>query len=218
MSLSSGLLLLVLSAPSLPDLLGKLGEHEVERETGPGCSYREVVTVEQLDKQGAPVAREIRTMESWQKGKKIQRKLVELRKELKPLDKVFAHRPEEEKEQPVLPGPFHPSEQPGYQFILKPENGQRATVEIRPIKKAKEKVRGVATVDLSSSRVTALELSPSELPTFLSSLKMQIELGSTACGEWARSFVMEGEGGFLFFKKRFRMRATYASHAPMQGP
>lgn len=110
--------------------------------------------------------------------------------------------------------PFAPSKQSLYRFrILGPEPSapDRVRISYEPAgEKTVELSIGEAVVDTKAGRLIRLSGHPSRFPWFVD--RMQVTLvyeEPTPLGSMLSKMEGEGEGGFLFIRKRMRMHGTF---------
>ena len=110
--------------------------------------------------------------------------------------------------------PFAPSKQPLYRFrILGPDRSgpNRVRISYEPAgERTVELSIGEAIVDTAEGRMVRLSGHPSKFPWFVE--RMQVTLvyeEPTPLGSMLSRMEGEGEGGFLFIRKRMRMEGNF---------
>jgi hypothetical protein len=114
--------------------------------------------------------------------------------------------------------PFDPSEQPKHRFTLvgaEPADSNQVTIRFEPKgKPSPETSVGEAVVDPATGAILRLRFRPSDNPTFVDRMEVQMEYGAaTPEGPALSRVTMEGAGGILFIKKRMKMTVTLSDYA-----
>jgi hypothetical protein len=206
------------NAQSLSTVLQTLGEADRVKHASAGCRYTEVATFEELNGDKTPTAREIRTFLVTHKAETQTRKMVALKTELGRLSDIMRDRTTKAGEQKSPKGPFHPDIQPQYRFaLIQASSPERLRISITPVQKHKDRILGYAEVDKATGNLVSLDFAPSEFPALLSEFHMHLEFTQTDCGTMTRRLELMGEGGFLFFRKRFRVASSFQGFEPLGG-
>jgi transcription elongation GreA/GreB family factor len=114
--------------------------------------------------------------------------------------------------------PFEPTEQPKHRFTLvgtDPADPNRLTIRFEPKGKPSPETNvGEAVVDWATGAILRLRFHPSDNPTFVDRMDVQMEYGAaTPEGPALSRVTMEGAGGILFIKKRMKMTVTLSDYA-----
>jgi len=114
--------------------------------------------------------------------------------------------------------PFAAGQQPKYDFFLaEADEVHPGRVRIRFAPKNGETAEnlyvGEAWVDAKSATVLTMGFKPTKLPFLVSDVNVQLEFGAmTPIGPSVSTIALDGEGGLLFVRKRFRIRAKVADY------
>lgn len=194
---------LTAAAPvELPKVLERLGAAEaLSVDTPSPCRFKDTTTVEELDRKGAVEAREQYLWEI-DRRERVVRTLLEIDKQ-GDLSEVLRPRPEQQDR--TYRSAFHPAEQRHFRFrMFGGADPKTMLIQYAPFQPEPDRMTGVAEVDLETMTVKSLAVVPSKMPAFATSLEVRIEFGQTECGHMPLRISTAGEGGFLFYRKRFR--------------
>jgi len=213
------LTLVLLAADPVPDeLLDRLQAHESRLariyEDG-GFTVR--TTVENLDRDGKATSRtEVETQVTYEGGvrrehlvKKIEdgEDVTEEARRKKERDRDGK---EEKLESNPLVLPFAKAERPKYRFTRK----SRTVIAFTPVVEPSKSVwKGEATIDPDAGTVLEVRAKPAKYPAFVDRLKATLEFDVvTRAGPTPSTLTIEGEGGFLFYRKRVRMVTEFSDY------
>lgn len=202
--------LLLAATPELDIVLDRATEaHERARPLYEDGTYSLKMVAEELDKKGKPTS----TTEVETKGDELIR-YVEDGKDVTQEKKAKRKEPGEKRGSVSLGfgDPFSKESRPHYAFTLVKIEEGRATIAFAPKgKKSPEIGVGTAVVDVETGALRSLEFRPSAMPKFVSKLDIAITCDEQTPLGWAMSKMsVQGEGGMLFVKKRFRMTSTFS--------
>ncbi len=200
--------------PSLEALVTRLGEEEKAR-SAQTCAFVERTAVHELDSDGNVKGSVIREFDVTFEPTVHRRALRSETFEGDP-SRLLKKRPEDTADKPQ-PGPFHPDEQPHYTYALVSHEGARAVIRYTPKEPHEKRMKGTAVVNVPKARLLRMEMEPSENPKFVKSLKMDVTLADTACGQRMVKVTAKGAGGMLFMKVRFRTESTISGFKPGGG-
>jgi hypothetical protein len=215
------LLLLLFAASAraelpLQELLHRLGEAEEKTLAVPACRFVEHSVTEQLDKEGKPKGRHIRSYEVIRAGTRVvSRKKLSEKEEGEVISQLKAE-PRDQKQNEDPRGrlsPFHPKVRDEYQFEQSP--GPReglVTVKITPREKDPKRMKGTAVVDARTAQLLSMHLSPSELAPMLDSFQIDFLYGDTPCERHPTQLQFAGSGGVFVYKVRFRTQVKVSGH------
>jgi hypothetical protein len=217
--------LLLLALTSTPDaaLLEKLGARAQQLEAFTNASRVTVdIVAEEFDGSGAVKKTTHTALRVGRSGTKVDRKLLTFVENAKDLteDKRAELEKPPKKDGAGVQSPFHPDQRAKYQFsVLEPPSDHPGAVRLgfQPSgEKSDQLYVGEATVDPETGDVLTLSLKPSKNPTFIDSLALEAKFDATTpAGRAMSRLSMKGEGGLLFFKKRFRVVTTFSDHEPL---
>lgn len=114
--------------------------------------------------------------------------------------------------------PFEASEQPKHRFMLAasdPADSGKVTIRFEPKgKPSPETSVGDSVVDPATGAILRVRFRPSDNPTFVDRMEVQMEYGAaTPEGPALSRVTIEGAGGILFIKKRLKMTMTLSDYA-----
>jgi hypothetical protein len=218
-------LVLVLPAPARaaapePELMRKLAVHAAQFEQmKKRASYAIDGRLERLDGDGN--ADEVKQMQARVEadGTKVEFKIVRYLEdgEDKTEDAKKKQREREaekakDKDKKDFHMPFFASEQARYTFDQvetdKADAG-RVRITFVPKERTDDTIEGSAWVDTNAGTVISAGFKMSKTPTFVDFVHITVEFGeATALGPAVSKVHLDGRGGFLFFRKRFRADAT----------
>lgn len=116
--------------------------------------------------------------------------------------------------------PFMESEQPEYTFQITEKDSadpSRVKVHFAPKEPAKNRLVGDAWVDTKTGAVLSVGASPSKLSFFVDFIHVTIELREpTSVGAAPSKIEFEGQGSFLFFRRKFRGAAVLSDYREPQ--
>jgi hypothetical protein len=209
------LLALALATAPSPELLKKLAEHDARTDDADKAGAVTMTsTSEELDSDGKVVHTRVRVIRTGKTDELISAtddgKDVTAEKK-----KKFEERAREHKEELKLDSPFAGKVQDKYVFgDLGPDKADPSLTRISFAPKegkSEEVAIGEATVDAATGEPVRFQLRPSELPRFADHVLVRIELGAkSGVGRRVSKVSVEGDGGLLFIKKRFRATTVYA--------
>lgn len=216
-------------AVELPPLLVRLGDHaaRLERVYDDGA-FTITSSLEQLDASGKAISTtNVVTRVQYTDGsasEEILKRVVdgkdvteEAAKKRKREEKKAAAKGERLESQ-RLASPFEPDEQPKYQFkLLDPRPGDTdgcVRVGFKPKgKPSTDLYVGEAVVDPEKGFVKTFKSKPSKNPTFVDKIAIDLEVSEpTAAGPAPSTLKVDAEGGFLFYRKRVRVRSTFTDY------
>lgn len=116
-----------------------------------------------------------------------------------------------------LASPFEPDEQAKYVFTLldpRPADGALRRIAFKPKGKPGTDVyQGEALVDPVEGVVKRFSSKPSKNPTFVDKIRIELEVAEpTSAGPAPSELKVDAEGGFLFYRKRVRIRSTFSDY------
>lgn len=190
------------SPVDLAAVLQRLGAAEtLSVDTPAPCHFKDATTIEELDRKGAVEARE-HYLWRLDRGERVVRSLVRLDKQGE-LSDVLRPRPEQQDK--TYRSAFHPTEQQHFRFrMFGGPDPKTMLIQYAPFQPETDRMTGVAEVDLETMKVKSLAVVPSKMPAFVTSVEIRIDFGETSCGHMPLRISTTGEGGFLFYRKRFR--------------
>jgi hypothetical protein len=131
--------------------------------------------------------------------------------------KALKEKDEKKKKSYDLALPFLPAQQGKYVFHwaeIDAGDANRVRITFTPKEKGEDVYSGEAWVNRQDGTLLTMGFRPTKLPTFVSWLNVKLVFGAkTSAGPSLSVATAEGEGGFLFIRKRFRMDATLADYS-----
>lgn len=213
---------------TLPSLLERLGAHaaRLERVFDDG-GFTIKSSMEQLDAKGKAVSTTtVVTRVTYAKGvakEEILERVVDgkdvtaeaAKKRRK--DEAKAAAKGERLESQRLASPFEPDEQGKYDFTLlapRPEDAGLRRVGFKPKGKPRSDLYvGEALVDPVAGVVKRFDSKPAKNPTFVNKIRIEVEVAEpTSAGPAPSELKVDAEGGFLFYRKRMRIRSTFSDY------
>ncbi len=205
-------------------LLARLAVHAANFETmRTSASYAIVGHVERIDGDGKPD--NVKEMTARVEADGTRARLDVLRYLEDGEDKTSEARtkareadaePKEEKERKTIRMPFLVTEQRRYAFEqVEVDRADPARVRIAfvPRERAENAIEGSAWVDTRSGTVISAGFKMSKTAMFVDYVNVTVEFGATTpLGPAVSKVTMEGKGGILFLRKRFRGVATLTDY------
>ena len=112
--------------------------------------------------------------------------------------------------------PFHPGEQPRYNFDLvetDPNDPNHVRIAFVPKIKEDDTIEGSAWVDVRTGTLISAGFKVSHPPTLVDAINVRMRFGEqTALGPAPSHIEVEARGGFLFVRKRYRGEATLSNY------
>jgi hypothetical protein len=214
-ALVTSLVALLTAAAPDPALLEKLAEHAARPEEQPATVD---LVVEELDSAGKAE----KTLHEVRRREGEDLKLVSSTVDGKDaLEAALAREAKARaKEKPAqgksvevsIDSPFQAAQQPLYAFTSEPLDGEgkRLRIGFSPRGKRTEKVAvGEAVVDAASGELLSMTMRPSDYPTFVDEMKIDLTFVEGPHGNRIGGMTIKGSGGFLFIRKRMRMTSTF---------
>lgn len=113
--------------------------------------------------------------------------------------------------------PFLAAEQARYAFdqiAVDANDATRVKITFTPKAPEEDTIQGFAWVDTRTGTVVSTEFKLSKTPMFVDYVLFNVEFNApTALGPGISKVTMEGKGGILFIRKRFRGVATFSDYA-----
>jgi len=190
-------------------------------------SHTTETRAEELDKKGKVGSVTESVERVTRRGGQTEREVIRFVRDGKDVTESEKKRRAEEKAKPPrksrsvrigAKSPFEASEQPKHRFTLAasdPADTGKVTIRFEPKGKPSPETNvGEAVVDPATGAILRLRFRPSDNPTFVDRMEVQMEYGAaTPEGPALSRVTMEGAGGILFIKKRIRMTVTLADYA-----
>jgi hypothetical protein len=215
------LALLAAGAPS-PALLARLAERaEAGEQAARNGTLTVTVEADQLDGEGRVKEHRHTVLKLTRRdGKLVSRELLEATRDGADIKAEESKRMAEEKErEEALRSPFHPAVVAQYRLTQLPTpEGAAVRLAFEPLAGGDEKLFiGEATADEATGELLTLSVRPSKLPTFVDAVELKGEFEAhSAAGRSLSRLSVEGRGGFLFFRKRFRAVTTFSDITPIE--
>jgi hypothetical protein len=111
--------------------------------------------------------------------------------------------------------PVEAAAQASYTFdeTERTEDGTRVKIQFTPLHPGKRTVEGSAWVDVETGAIVSASFRMSRTPMFVHYVHFIVEFGAvTALVPSISRMTVDGEFGFLFFKRRFRANATLSDY------
>jgi hypothetical protein len=212
--------------PSLAELLQRLAASDAARVEREGRIPVVVVTyTEELDAQGNVAGRRERVTHQVGRGGHARTRLLRERENGRDvtaqrraaLERLWAEHAREvaqSREPSELQTPFAAALQPHYRYTwLGPLPGAPARGQVRfePLEPSRERLSGVATVDLEHGELLVLEADVSKLPALADFMRLRATYGGSPGARELTTLTREAAGGVLFLREHKRSVATYTS-------
>lgn len=200
------------ATPPLPldELLVKLGAEELrkERET---CAYQEKSLSEELTEENAVEGSIARTFAVTRSPTRIDRQLLKKEK-VGDVSSAFEAEPKEDPDaRKKWRSAFHPELQKLYRFELVKADDQRAVIRYAPHDKDLQRMFGTAEVDVKTATLRSIRAVPSQNPTFVEEMAIEMTYAETGCGVQPIKVKVRGTAGLMFVKKRFRIATSFTA-------
>jgi hypothetical protein len=212
--------------PPLGELLQRLAASDAARVAREGRATVVVVTyTEELDLQGSEVARRERVTHRVGRGGGGRTRLLRERENGRDvteqrraaLEQRWAEHAQEAagtRASPELQTPFAAGLQPHYRFTwlgTLPGAPARGQVRFEPLQPGRERLAGVATVDLEHGELLVLEADVSKPSVIADFVRLRATYGGLPGTRELTTLTREAAGGVLFLREHKRSVATYTS-------
>lgn len=102
----------------------------------------------------------------------------------------------------------------GFDELERSEDGARLRIQFTPLAPAEDTVEGSAWVDVAAGTVLSASFRLSKTSLFVHYVHFTVEFSAqTSLGPAASTVTVDGEGGILFFRRRFRGAATLSAYS-----
>ena len=210
--------------PPLVELLQRLAASDAARVAREGRVPVIVVTyTEELDVDGSVVAHRERVTEQVGRGGGARTRLLRERESGRDvtaqrravLERLWAEHAQEAartREPSELQTPFAAGLQPHYRYTwlgTLPGAPARGQVRFEPLEPSRERLSGVATVDLEHGELLVLEADVSKPPVIADLMRLRATYGGPPGARELTTLTREAAGGVLFLREHKRSVATY---------
>ncbi len=208
------------------ELLEKLAAHAQTNKTLMGnATVTMAVKAEELESDGRVKSVENSKLKVTRKAGAATTELVSSSKNGVDTTAASVKEMQEKKEKPAsdkqvsvkMTSPFAATEQGNHAFTLMgpdTENPQHVRINVAPKDKKGPTIwYGEATVDPVKGELVRLSMRPSQNPTFVSSMAVEMRFDFVSPKGRLMSWMKgQGAGGFLFFKKRMRVETLFSDY------